>query len=77
VRIARLFLRSAGVVRNLRDVSSGFVGMSEAGPGIILPDPAQNFFNAIVIVIEIIFRIDQTLLKIFQADFDKKILSRP
>lgn len=35
-----------------------------------LPDPAQKFSNVIVIVIEIIFRIDQTLLKIFQTDFD-------
>jgi hypothetical protein len=34
VRIARLFLRSAGIVRSLRAASSGFVGMSEAVPGI-------------------------------------------
>jgi hypothetical protein len=35
------------------------------------------FFNAIVIVIEMLIRINQTLLKIFQADFDEKFLSRP
>jgi hypothetical protein len=30
-----------------------------------LPDPAKNFSNAIVIVIEMVIRINQTLMKIF------------
>jgi len=42
-----------------------------------LPDPAQFFSNPIMIATENIFRTNQTLLKIFQADFDEKIFSRP
>jgi hypothetical protein len=42
-----------------------------------LPDPAQNFSNAIPIAIEMMIQINQTLLKFFQADFDKKNFSRP
>jgi len=41
-----------------------------------MPDPAQYFFNAITIAIEIIFRINRTLVKIFQADPAEKNLSR-
>ena len=42
----------------------------------ILPDPAQNIFNAITIAIEIVIRINRTLLKIFRVDPAEKNLSR-
>jgi hypothetical protein len=34
-----------------------------------LPDFAQNFFNAIVIAIEIVIRINRTLIENFLPDF--------
>jgi len=42
-----------------------------------MPDLDENFFNAITIAIEMLIRINQTLTKIFRADFDWKIFSRP
>ena len=45
VRIARLFLGFAGIVRSLRAVSFGFVGMSEAGPGIFFKKSIWKFFG--------------------------------
>jgi hypothetical protein len=40
-----------------------------------LPDPVGIFFIAIVIVIEIVNRINQTLIEIFLPDFDCEKLS--
>jgi len=36
-----------------------------------------NFFIATVIVIEMVIRINQTLVKKFQTDFDEKISTTP
>jgi len=44
---------------------------------IFLTAPAKKFSNTIVIVIEMVIRINQTLHENFRADFDGKIFTRP